>query len=336
MRSTVFREMCWLALTVAVASGAENAPPKQAPVKDALSDAAREPAGEHANDERHAADEKVLKKLADDFANAFNVGDAKAIVLRFAPQAEMVDLDGNVLQGRDAIGEFYAKTLKREPRLNVAVEIESLRFVGDGLAIEDGHLTFFNEDHERILRSRYTVVHTRDDGKWLIASSREVVNPNDRLPPHEHLKQLAWLVGDWVEEGGDSLVSTSCRWDESQNFLVSEYTVKVRGRTTMSGTQRIGWDPLTRQIKTWNFDSDGGYGEGYWSRDGDRWLVKLTGVAADGRSGAATQIHARQNDHTRTWSAVDRVFGGEPLPDIEQITVVRAPHSPLPPAKKGE
>lgn len=335
MRSTSFRKICWLALTVAVASGAQNASPKQAQVKGAQSGAVREQAGEHANDERHAADEKFLKKLADDFANAFNAGDAKAIASQFAPQAEMVDLDGDVLQGRDAIEKFYAETL-REPRLKLAVEIESLRFVGDGLAIENGHLAFFNEDHEPILRSRYTVVHTRDDGKWLIASWRDVVNPNDRLPPHEHLKQLDWLVGDWVEEGGDSLVSTSCSWDESQNFLLSEYTVKVGGRTTMSGTQRIGWDPLTRQIKTWNFESDGGYGEGYWRRDGDRWLVKLTGVTADGRSGSATQIHTRQNDHTRTWSAVDRLLGGEPLPDIEQITVVRAPHSPLPPVKKDE
>jgi uncharacterized protein (TIGR02246 family) len=170
MKSTVFGKMCWLSLTVAVASGAQNAPPKQAPVKDGLSDAAREQAGEHANDERHAADEKVLKKLADDFANAFNAGDAKAIASQFAPQAEMVDLDGDVLQGRDAIEKFYAETL-REPRLNLAVEIESLRFVGDGLAIENGHLAFFNEDREPILRSRYTVVHTRDDGRWLIAGS---------------------------------------------------------------------------------------------------------------------------------------------------------------------
>lgn len=335
MRPTVLRKMCGLALTVAVASGAENAPPKQAPVKGAQSDAAGEPVVEHASDERHAADEKVLKKLADDFANAFNAGDAKAIASQFAPQAEMVDLDGNVLRGRGAIEEFYAATF-REPRLNVAVEIESLRFVGDDLAIEDGHLKFFNADREPILRSRYTAVHTRDDGKWLIASSRDVVNPNDRLPPHEHLKQLAWLVGDWVEESGDSLVSTSCKWDESQNFLLCEYAVKVGGRTTMSGAQRIGWDPLARQIKTWSFDSDGGYGEGYWRRDGDRWLLKLTGVAADGRSGSATQIHTRQNDHTRTWSAVDRLLGGEPLPDIEKITVVRAPHPPLPPVKKGE
>ena len=145
-------------------------------------------------------------------------------------------------------------------------------------------------------------------------------------------------MGDWVEEGGDSIVATSCRWDESKNYLLTDYTVKVAGQTTMNGTQRIGWDPLTRQIKTWTFDSDGGYGEGYWHRDGDRWLVKLHGVSADGRTGSATQIHTRLNDHSRTWSAVDRLLGGESLPDIEEITVVRAAPKPKRPttAKNAE
>jgi uncharacterized protein (TIGR02246 family) len=274
-----------------------------------------------------AADEKALRKSADDFAQAFNARDAKAIAAQFAPQAEMVDLDGNVIQGREAIEESFARQFA-EPLFKVAVEIESLRFVGDNLAVEDGHLVMTNEDHDVTLRSRYTAVHAREGGKWLVASSRDVVNPNERVEPHEHLRQLAWLVGDWVEESGDSIVVTSYRWDEGKNFLLGDYTVKVAGQAAMKGTQRVGWDPLTRQIKTWTFDSDGGYGEGYWHRDGDRWLVKLEGVSADGRSGSMTQIHTRLNDHRRTWRAVDRVLGSEPLDDIDEITVVRPAPKP--------
>lgn len=316
-----------LAIGVAVLKADDKRQAKPASAKRAANVAARQPAGKHADDER------ALRKLADDFVKAFNARDAQALAQQFAPQAEMADLDGNVVQGREAIQEFYAEHFQG-PLFKTSIQIESLRFLGDDLAIEDGQLTFSSEDEDVTMRSRYTVVHSREDGKWLIVSSRDVVNPNDRVPPHEHLKQLAWLVGDWVEEGGDSLVSTSCRWDESKNFLLSEYTVKAAGKTMMSGTQRIGWDSLTRQIKTWTFDSDGGYGEGYWHRDGDRWLVKLTGVSADGRAGSTTQIHTRKNDHTRTWSAVDRVLGGEPLADIDEITVVRA--APKPPVKKGE
>jgi uncharacterized protein (TIGR02246 family) len=299
------------------AAAADKAPPKTAESRPA----ATQPSAQH------AADDKQLRKLADEFVKAYNAGDAKAIGQQFAREAEMVDLDGNVVKGREAIEKFYAEQFE-DPLFKVALEIESLRFVGDDLALEDGILIFTSEDEDVTLRSHYTVVHAREAGKWQIVSSRDVIHPHDRVPPHEHLKQLAWLVGDWVEEGRDSLVSSSYRWDESKNFLLGDYAVKVAGKTTMSGTQRIGWDSLTQQIKTWTFDSDGGYGEGYWHRDGERWLVKLTGVAADGRTGSTTQIHTRQNDHTRTWSAVDRVLGGEPLPDVEEIRVVRAAAPP--------
>jgi uncharacterized protein (TIGR02246 family) len=279
-----------------------------------------------------AADEKALRKSAEDFARAFNARDAKAIATQFAPQAEMVDLDGNVRQGRAAIEASFAQQFA-DPQFKIAVEIESLRFVGDNLAVEDGHLVLTSEDQASV-RSRYTAVHVREGGTWLVASSRDVVNPNDRIAPHAHLQQLAWLVGDWIEENGNSIVVTSYRWDEGQNFLLSDYTVKVAGQVTMKGTQRIGWDPLTRQIKTWTFDSDGGYGEGYWHRDGDRWLVKLEGVSADGRNGSMTQIHTRLNDHRRTWRAVDRVLGGEPLDDIDEISIVRAAPKPKQPSDK--
>ncbi|HEX7376958.1 MAG TPA: SgcJ/EcaC family oxidoreductase [Pirellulales bacterium] len=320
-RKSLLSVLCCLAVAMASAKAADKTE-----AKPKTKGAAGAPAGDH------AADEKVLRKLADDFVKAFNDHDAQAIADQFAPRAEMVDLDGNVVQGRQAIQEFYDKHFEESP-FTSAIHVESLRFVGDDLAIEDGHVTFSSEDEKHAQRSHYTVVHAKIDGKWLIVSSRDVINPNDRVPPHEHLKQLAWLVGDWVEEGGDSVVSTTCRWDESKNYLLTDYTVKVAGRTTMSGRQRIGWDPLTKQIKTWTFDGDGGYGEGYWHRDGDRWLVKLVGVAADGRSGSATQIHTPHNDHTRTWSAVDRLLGGERLPDIEEITMVRAPRPRSPAAK---
>jgi uncharacterized protein (TIGR02246 family) len=320
---------CSAAVLFAIASADGKAQTKPASAKPAVKGANTKPAASRADDE------KALRKSAADFARSFNAGDAKAIAAQFAPQAEMVDLDGNVVQGREAIEKSFAEHFS-EPLLKVAVEIESLRFVGDNVAVEDGHLILSGED-DVTLRSRYTVVHVREGGQWLVASSRDVVNPNDRVGPHEHLKQLAWLVGDWVEEGGDSMVATSCRWDESKNFLVSDYTVKVAGQAAMSGTQRIGWDPLTKQIKTWTFDCDGGYGEGFWHRDGDRWLVKLNGVSADGRAGSMTQIHTRVNDHTRTWSAVDRMLGGEPLAEIDEIAVVRAAPKPkLPSAKQSK
>ena len=59
----------------------------------------------------------------------------------------------------------------------------------------------------------------------------------------------------------------------------------------MTGQQRIGWDPLARQFKSWVFDSQGGFGEGEFSHDGDAWLIKARGVRSDGRPGVGDARH---------------------------------------------
>ena len=56
----------------------------------------------------------------------------------------------------------------------------------------------------------------------------------------------------------------------------------------MTGTQRRR-DSRAEQIKSWEFDSEGGNGEGLgWF--GNRWVVKATGVLQDGRTATATHV----------------------------------------------
>lgn len=105
----------------------------------------------------------------------------------------------------------------------------------------------------------------------------------------------------------------------------------------MSGTQRIGWDPRLKQIRSWVFDTGGGFSESLWSREDnrdnnggsrDRWVIKTSGVLKDGRSATATNILTRiDNDHAK-WASVDRTAGGEVLADVEEITLVRTPPQP--------
>ena len=67
----------------------------------------------------------------------------------------------------------------------------------------------------------------------------------------------------------------------------------MQGKPVMSGSQRIGWDPVKRQFKSWVFDSEGGFVEAYWTRDGNQWLVKAEGVGQDGEPASATNIITR-------------------------------------------
>ena len=87
------------------------------------------------------------------------------------------------------------------------------------------------------------------------------------------------MVGDWVDEGGNAKVHSSIRWAVNESFLIRTYSIEVDGEPSMDGTVFIGWDPQTGQIKSWVFDSEGGHGEGLWTRVAeDRWVVKAHGV----------------------------------------------------------
>ena len=86
--------------------------------------------------------------------------------------------------------------------------------------------------------------------------------------------------------------------------------MKTQGQPVLSGTQRIGWDPLRRQFKTWIFDSEGGHGEGYWTRNGDQWVIKVEGVRQDGQPASATNIITRLGKDRTSWQSVDRTLGG--------------------------
>ena len=59
----------------------------------------------------------------------------------------------------------------------------------------------------------------------------------------------------------------------------------------LEGTQVIGWDPAAGTIRSWMFDSDGGFGEGTWSKKDNSWIVKFNQVLPDGRKASATNIY---------------------------------------------
>ena len=89
------------------------------------------------------------------------------------------------------------------------------------------------------------MTYTKQDGKWLTISARDL--PDDRLTPEEQLKQLQWMIGEWVDECPEALVITSYHWTDNQCYILSEFKVQVGGRPMMTGTQRIGWDPLAKK-----------------------------------------------------------------------------------------
>jgi uncharacterized protein (TIGR02246 family) len=275
---------------------------------------------------RFAKEEAAIRDSARAFEEAYNKNDAEAIGALFLENAELVDEDGNVYRGRDEIARGFAAVFQENPQSRMRIEIEEIRVMGPNVAIEDG-LTFVKPDADSAeLASAYTAIHVQRDGRWSIGSARDTA-VDEPLTPHEQLEPLAWMIGDWIDESPDSVVQTSCRWSDDGNYLLQDFSIQVAGVRAMSGTQRIGWDPLRQQIRSWVFDSEGGFVEGFWTPTDTGWVVTSSGVTPDGEPASGTRIVTQIDDESYTIDFTSRIVGNEVQPDIT-VVVVRKPPAP--------
>ena len=175
----------------------------------------------------------------------------------------------------------------------------------------------------RLEITRFVTVYVKPGGEWRQGTGRDEFAHD--LTPHDRLKELEWLVGDWVNESKDAVVFTTCAWAKDGNFLDREFTMKTQGLPVLSGTQKIGWDPLKRQFKMWIFDSEGGHGEGYFTRTGNEWVIKVEGVRQDGQPASATDIITRLGKDRMGWQSTARTLGGSSVPGIDEFVEVRKP-----------
>lgn len=297
----------------------------EAPAPPAPS-AAASPAGNPVESAAETADEAAIRRNVDAFTKAYDGGDAKAIAALFLPDAEIITKDGTTNQGRDAIENDFADIFKQYPKASIKVDVSSIRFVSPMLAIEEGTSLVTHDPDQAAEHTRYEVVHVKQGGKWLMASARDL--PDEQAEAQDQLNQLHWLIGEWVDENPDALVNSSYRWSTNHHFILCDFTVNLNGQMAMTGTQRIGWDPLAKTIRSWAFDSEGGFVEGVWSREGNKWIIKNTGVTSDGKAASSTNYLTRVRKHHLTWESRDRFVGGEKTPDIGPISIARQPPTP--------
>jgi uncharacterized protein (TIGR02246 family) len=272
----------------------------------------------------------AIRAVANSFIEAYDAQDAGAIGALFTESAEIVDDDGEVTAGRPAIVERFAGIFEAKEGGKLDVDVESIHLLSPGVAIEEGTATVSGNAGEKPETSRYTVLYVKQDGRWLQARIE------DRTPSeetaHDRLKDLEWMVGEWVTESDEELVSTTCSWSDNGSFLIRQFDVKIEGQVALSGTQRIGWDPLLKQFRTWVFDDEGGFAEGLvaYDEDNDEWIIKSTGVRADGQPVSVTSVFAPLDPDRIGWQTVERSVGGVALPGFDRYILVRKPPQPAP------
>ena len=271
------------------------------------------------------SDVRAITDLLASFVKAYNEKDAQALAAMFTPDAEIEDDDGQITRGRDAIVGRFSTIFKEQAGQKLTVVTDSLRFLGNDIAIEDGTASLSSGADAPAETNRYSVIYARQGGRWLHARIRDE-SPEDDA--HQQLEDLEWMLGEWINESDDAVVFTNCKWSDDGNFLLREFEIEAEGRISLSGTQRFGWDGQRGQFRTWVFDDRGGFAEGLLARDGDRWVTRLTGVRSDGQSVSVTNTVTILGKDRLQWESSDRAVGGEIVPGTDRYTLVRRAPAP--------
>lgn len=256
------------------------------------------------------------------YEEAYAKGDAAAIVATLTDDAEYTSDDGRTFNGKVAIEECLRTAFRANPGARIAIDIASVKSLSPEVMIEKGSTTVVSKSGETA-GALYTAVQVKKDGKWKI--SQLVETPLPDILPADHLAELGWLIGGWKESDKDSgvTVHSNYQWARGGNFITRNVSVKRGDDPVLEGWQIIGWDPVAEGIRSWTFDDEGGYTEGTWIRDGQRWLVRESGYSSDGARSSADQTFTKVADDRLYWQSDNRTLDGDPQPAISRIEITR-------------
>jgi uncharacterized protein (TIGR02246 family) len=275
------------------------------------------------------ADEAAIHKFLRQYVDTFNKQDLDSVSAMWAENATWVDREtGERTEGRAAIRADLAEVFKKPKKTRLAGSVDRVRLIKPDVASVEGKTTTAVPDEEASV-SQFTAVLVKHGDSWQIDSIEEMSVPQ---PPtaYDALKDLEWLNGTWMDDSKDSpVISTFC-WSGSKSFLIRTFASKEGEETTPLGTQIIGWDPRSHQIRSWTFNSDGSFGDGVWSKSGKDWLIKSTQTLADGRAASGTYVISPVDDTKFTLKLIGNEVEGEPIPSSDPVSFVRLPEASNP------
>lgn len=274
-------------------------------------------------------EEAAVRALLRSLISAYNAADLGGLGALFTENAILMDTEGEETAGKPAIIEHYKAAFGDGSPAKIKGATDSIRLLTPDVASASGSFDVSDEQVGTLSVGRFSLLAVKKEGKWLVAELRDhSVEAAESTSNYENLQDLEWLVGDWVDEGQQATIASSVKWAENKNFLVRTYRISIEGEPTTTGTQWIGWDAQAALVRSWVFDSQGGFGESTWSRDGNRWILKATGVIRDGSSTSSTQIIEPINNDSVRLSSVDRTVDGELVPPGADVIMVRKPPAP--------
>lgn len=269
-----------------------------------------------------------LEQAAMNFVAAYGAKDAAAISQLFTEGAEMSNLDASSqFTGRAAIKARYEAVFAEDDVPDLAIEVDSVRLVAPGVAIEDGtaHFTPAGDLNEPPRSNSYTAVLVRgDEGNWLIASTRTLTDVTDAAG---QLADLAKLVnGEWTTNTSDGVrLDLAIGWDSSGKFLTGDMLTTSADSEPQAGKIRIGWNAARKSVVSWMFDAEGGVNQATWTPTDQSWIIRSEGTTADGENVSSNQEVTSDGEAALIWKISNRIVDGERQPDGDLRLVAPAP-----------
>lgn len=266
--------------------------------------------------------QKELQESAEAYTEAFNIHDPEQLTSLWEKDAFFINLTtGEVAEGDRNISNFFRNLFEKKGARNVKMIISKVSSSKPTNALAQGILEISFAD-QYVWKGAFKAEYHKHDDKWFIGSfSLNEINSSETQ--FKHLKELDWLAGNWIDAENPVEVAYSNLWDKNKNFLVQTFTYSVLGQEELKGMQIIGWNPKTKTINSWTFDSDGGYGSGIWNKNGNHWKVLQEFTLPQGEK--ATSIHTYEllDDQSYTFVDSDRAVDGKKLPDIGPFKIIR-------------
>lgn len=121
-------------------------------------------------------DEKAIDALIAGWIAAHDKGDANALSMFYAPDADFVGIDGQMVKGRDSIRIMYANVFAQLAGNKAVISLTSRRFVSPDTVVDDGTWRVTGVLPKGApSKGRYTTVFTKRNGNWKILCARSMV-----------------------------------------------------------------------------------------------------------------------------------------------------------------
>ncbi|QDT02469.1 hypothetical protein K227x_08460 [Rubripirellula lacrimiformis] len=272
-------------------------------------------------------DDAVVRQAISDYVDAFNRNDWQAVGAMWSEDGSHVDREsGERTVGRDAVMADIHAAVQQRPDTKLAGTVDHLRQIRPDVYSVVGTIEVQSADLPQSV-SDFSAILVNEDSKWVIDSIEETPHAAPKSS-YEALQELEWLVGKWVDEADSGRVETTFRWTANQAFLLRSFVVRGADQVTGQGTQVIGWDPRSQEIRSWAFSSDGAFGDATWVRTGNQWLIRSSQTVPDGRAASGTYVLTKVDDQTMTLQLIGHDIEGEPQPTEPAVTVVRVADQP--------